>query len=218
MIKLQKYTPDVYYNESRDFQFIGRLYDIVLNYVKTNVDLLYNIPLSDDMDDQFVGLLGLTLGFKPKHKYTSKHLKAICSVLAQIMKYKGTVKAVTLACNAIFHSEGVIEDGECIIDGTTLNIYYPAEFSDNNLLTDLLDYILPAGMSAKIIKVVSYNEISTTAIGTGSTVIRYNKSVDNTQNELPKTIPSTSNIADHHGALGNMLVTKKITIKGNEGE
>ncbi len=215
MIKLQNYTPDVYYNESRDFQFIGRLYDIVLNYVKTNVDLLYNLPLSDDMDDQFVGLLGLTLGFKPKHKYTSKHLKAICSVLAQIMRYKGTVKAVTLACNAIFNSEGIVEDGECIIEGTTLNIYFPAKFSDNNLLTDLLDYILPAGMSVNIIKVASYNEISSTSVGITSDILKYESIVKASDNKVPQTISNTSDIKNDFGALGNMLVYKP---KDNNGE
>ena len=215
MIKLQNYTPDVYYSESRDFQFIGRLYDIVLNYVKTNVDLLYNLPLSEDIDDQFIGLLGLTLGFKPKHKYTSKHLKAICSVLAQIMRYKGTVKAVTLACNAIFNAEGIVEDGECIIEGTTLNIYFPAKFSDNNLLTDLLDYILPAGMSVNIIKVASYNEISSTSVGITSDILKYESIVEASDNKVPQTISSTSDIKNDFGALGNMLVYKP---KDNNGE
>ena len=54
MIKLQDYTPEVYYRESRDFQFIGRLYDLVLNYVKTNADLIYSLPLSDNSDNQFI--------------------------------------------------------------------------------------------------------------------------------------------------------------------
>ena len=41
MIKLQELTPSVSYEQSRDFQFIWRLYAIVLNYVKTNADNLY---------------------------------------------------------------------------------------------------------------------------------------------------------------------------------
>ena len=68
MIKLQDYTPEVYYRESRDFQFIGRLYDLVLNYVKTNADLIYSLPLSDNSDNQFIDLMAMTLGFHAKHK------------------------------------------------------------------------------------------------------------------------------------------------------
>ena len=41
MIRLQDMTPSVYYDQSRDFQFIGRLFDVVLNSVKTNADMVY---------------------------------------------------------------------------------------------------------------------------------------------------------------------------------
>jgi hypothetical protein len=54
MIKLQNYTPEIYYKESRDFQFIGRLFDLVLNAVKTDADLLYHIPLSTDSDEKLL--------------------------------------------------------------------------------------------------------------------------------------------------------------------
>ena len=73
MIKLQDYTPDIYYSESRDFQFIGRLFDLVLNYVKTNVDIgaylswydqinrLGDITLTDPAFG-FIMLIGKKLG------------------------------------------------------------------------------------------------------------------------------------------------------------
>ena len=47
MIKLQDYTPEVYYKQSRDFQFLGRLYDVILNAVKTNSDMIYAVPSAD---------------------------------------------------------------------------------------------------------------------------------------------------------------------------
>ena len=72
MIKLQNLTPVVYYDQSRDFQFIGRLYDLVLNYIKTNAANLYNLPSGKNMDEQLLNLLALTLGFKPKKNYNSK--------------------------------------------------------------------------------------------------------------------------------------------------
>ena len=70
MIRLQDLTPDVYYRKSRDFQFIGRLYDVVLNSVKTNADLINILPVSSLQQDQkLTELLLLTLGFQSKHKY-----------------------------------------------------------------------------------------------------------------------------------------------------
>lgn len=177
MIKLQDYTPEVYYRESRDFQFIGRLYDLVLNYVKTNADLIYSLPLSDNSDNQFIDLMAMTLGFHAKHKYTSQQLKAICFVLSEIIRNKGTIKALTIACDAIFHAEGIqgqfkyeLPDKD---NNTNIIIYLPQELSDTTLLNDLFEYILPAGMSCQIIKTYSEKALPTTEVGVESTFSQY---------------------------------------------
>jgi len=181
MIKLQEYTPEVYYKQSRDFQYIGRLYDLMLNYVKTNSDLLYNLPLSQNSDDQFMDLMALTLGFKIKHRYTAKHLRAICAAFAEILKNKGNIKSLIIACNAIFNAEGIDEEVTYEItnsEGITysnpdykfknntehLILYVPQQLKDTTLLTDLLTYLLPAGMSCTIIKVIQKNVDSMTKI------------------------------------------------------
>ena len=175
MIKLQDYTPEVYYRESRDFQFIGRLYDLVLNYVKTNADLIYSLPLSDNSDNQFIDLMAMTLGFHAKHKYTSQQLKAICFVLSEIIRNKGTIKALTIACDAIFHAEGIQGqfDYELTNNNTNIVIYLPQELSDTTLLNDLFEYILPAGMSCQIIKTYSEKALPTTEVGVESTFSQY---------------------------------------------
>ena len=175
MIKLQDYTPEVYYRESRDFQFIGRLYDLVLNYVKTNADLIYSLPLSDNSDNQFIDLMAMTLGFHAKHKYTSQQLKAICFVLSEIIRNKGTIKALTIACDAIFHAEGIQGqfDYELTNNNTNIVIYLPQELSDTTLLNDLFEYILPAGRSCQIIKTYSEKALPTTEVGVESTFYQY---------------------------------------------
>ena len=177
MIKLQDYTPEVYYRESRDFQFIGRLYDLVLNYVKTNADLIYSLPLSDNSDNQFIDLMAMTLGFHAKHKYTSQQLKAICFVLSEIVRNKGTIKALTIACDAIFHAEGIQGQFEYELpdkdNNTNIIIYLPQELSDTTLLNDLFEYILPAGMSCQIIKTYSEKALPTTEVGVESTFSQY---------------------------------------------
>ena len=175
MIKLQDYTPEVYYRESRDFQFIGRLYDLVLNYVKTNADLIYSLPLSDNSDNQFIDLMAMTLGFHAKHKYTSQQLKAICFVLSEIIRNKGTIKALTIACDAIFHAEGIQGqfDYGLTNNNTNIIIYLPQELSDTTLLNDLFEYILPAGMSCQIIKTYSEKALPTTEVGVESTFYQY---------------------------------------------
>ena len=150
MIKLQNYTPEVYYNHSRDFQFIGRLYDIVLNSVKTNADLLYNLRNNVNFNSKLVDLLTLTLGFKSKHQYNTKQLVALCSIFPTILKNKGNIKAVQLAGQALLNAEGVTDPFNCKMINNTLYLFVPKKLSDLNLLYDLLDYILPAGITCEI--------------------------------------------------------------------
>lgn len=153
MIKVQDLTPSIYYKQSRDFQFIGRLYDLVLNYSKTNAANLYNLPIGKNMDEQLLNLLALTLGFKPTKKYNSKQLLAICSVLPTILKSKGSIQALILATNALLAAEGVEQPLDyTLLPNQGITLYVAQELDDLNLFTDLLDYLLPAGFSCNIVK------------------------------------------------------------------
>lgn len=109
-IRLQDMTPRPYYRQSRDFQFIGRLFDVVLNSVKTNADSLYDLPLSADSDAKLIDLMAMTLGFKIRHNYPAKQLKAVCSVLPTIMRQKGSKRAIETAIKAILGAEGLKKD------------------------------------------------------------------------------------------------------------
>ena len=165
MIKLQDLTPEVYYKQSRDFQFIGRLYDIVLNYVKTNATNLYNLPVGKNMNEQLLNLLALTLGFKTTKNYNSKQLLAICSALPTILKHKGSINALVLAANALLAAEGVKQPLDyTIVPDQGITVYIAQEIEDLTLLTDLLDYLLPAGLSCELVK-------ETQAIGKVNTII-----------------------------------------------
>ncbi len=175
MIKLQDLTPAVYYDQSRDFQFLGRLYDLVLNYVKTNAANLYNLPVGKNMDEQLLNLLALTLGFKPTKNYNSKQLRAICSVLPTILKHKGSIQALVLATNALLAAEGVRQPLDYTLhpkQGITL--YVAQELDDLSLFTDLLDYLLPAGLSCNVVKESqSVHDVKTTLGVTDSIKIYY---------------------------------------------
>ena len=200
MIKLQNYTPEIYYKESRDFQFIGRLYDLVLNSIKTEVDLLYYLPLSVNSDDKLLELLSMTFGFKSKHQYSAKQLKAICSVFSEIIKNKGSIKALKIACEALFNamdiSQGLDYDFTPGKDKTELNLYISEEFDDINILYDLLDYILPAGVSCKIIKELHLNTSSLTNLGT-TDLVSYGRVNTNNYAILPQLSTSqNTNLAD----------------------
>lgn len=154
MIKLQNMTPAPYYEQSRDFQFIGRLYDVVLNSVKTNLDQIYNLPLNRNTDKQLMDLLAMTLGFRPKHNYNSEQLYSVCSALNEILRNKGSKTAIDLAVKAIVNADGIYQEYTCDTDinNNVLYVYIPQTVKDISLFKDLLDYILPAGMKCEIIR------------------------------------------------------------------
>ena len=162
MIKLQELTPSVYYEQSRDFQFIGRLYDIVLNYIKTNADNLYTLPIGKNMDEKLLNLLAFTLGFQSKHHYNSKQLLAICSVLPLILKNKGSLNAILIAANSILYAEGINQALDYEFKNNNLVLYLSQDLSDLTLLKDIMIYILPAGIGCDMIKEIqSVNKIET---------------------------------------------------------
>ena len=186
MIKIQDSVPGIYYNSSRDFQYIGHLFDLVLNAVKTDADLLFNLPLSVNSDDQLLDLMIYTFGLRlDKARYNSKQLRAICSVAPQMLRAKGSSKAVRLLCTALMHADG-LEDYFTITvnpDRPELTITLSSLASCKEIILELLPYILPAGMVFNIIststadfkaqtKVVLQDEVIINSVTPGTTLVK----------------------------------------------
>lgn len=151
MIKFSNQVPSVYPNASRDFQYLCWLIDIVLNSVKHNVDDIYDLP-NNEADIKLTELLAMTIGFKIKRNYDQKQLSALIAVLPRIIKYKGTKKAIDMAGNALIAASGAIGSFSCKIENCELEVTFPVGLIDISLFTDLLNYILPAGMTYHIIR------------------------------------------------------------------
>ena len=159
MIKFADQVPSVYPSASRDFQFICWLMDIVLNSVKHNVDDLYALPNST-ADPKLTELLATTLGFKIKRNYDQTQLRALVVALPRILKYKGTKTAVDMAGEALLAASGAIGSFSSTVENGELCVTLPKTLVDLALLTDLLPYILPAGMTCRMKRT---GEIDTTS-------------------------------------------------------
>lgn len=194
MIKLKNLTPEVYYNKSRDFQFIGRIFDTVINYIKTNIDTIYNLPLSDNMDRRYLDLLALTLGLKLNHNYNLEQLYAICTVFEEALKNKGNLTSITLVVEALLRLQNAESSliPEYDSENHILNLYLPLVLQDNQLLNDLLDYILPAGIRCNIF---TYIEVS----GEASNKFKEEDKISSSS----KTSKSTSYVPKYENIMGN---------------
>lgn len=206
MIRLQDMTPDVYYNQSRDFQFIGRLFDIVLNAVKTNADLINECPLSDNLDNRLMDLVALTLGFKSKHNYNIKQLAALCTTFMKILKNKGSIKSIELAITTLFQAENVNQKFyyELNEDNTIISLFIPGSLGDINLFKDLLNYILPAGMSTRLIRTYLIEKEQTMEFATSDSVkytVQGNKTTLFRQDYNTRPYPDESGQTTEHGKI-----------------
>lgn len=151
MINLYNQVPSVYTSASRDFQYLSWLFNIVLNSVKHNVDDLYDLP-NVSSDPKLTELLALTLGFKVKRNYDETQLRALVAILPAVLKYKGTKKAVEMAARALVKATGSLGEASVDVNGTSVEVTLPKDLIDVTLFLDLLDYILPAGMSCRVIR------------------------------------------------------------------
>lgn len=165
MISIKNQIPSIYYDASRDFQILGHLYEVVLNYVKTNADMLYLLPNGIEEDTRATELLATTLGFKLRRNYDKAQLAALVSIFPQLLKIKGTKRAVDLAGNALVKASGVPGVFSSEIENHIMTIKIPIELSDITLFIDLLPYIMPFGLRVSIIRNTVIKHELTTSIG-----------------------------------------------------
>ena len=225
LIKFQDLTPEVYYKRSRDFQYIGRLFDLVLNNAKMNTDIISSLPLNPDMDPRLLDLLALTLGFKSKHEYNTKQLAALCSIFPFVLRNKGSKLAIETACNALLNAEGITKEASIEVSNQMVSIFLPSELSDLNLLKDLLNYILPAGMSCSLVQEATLvPPSSTTLVNYQDYVVNYtntskeskdlwdevtSKSIILKQTGTNATSAKEQRVKDHTGVFVNTSIVRQ---------
>lgn len=190
MLRTQNLTPDVYYRQSRDFQFIGRLFDVVLNSCRTESNILYSLPFSENSPDELLQLAAYTFGLKLKTtSYTSAQLRAVLQVFSLAIRNKGSIYAIDLLCRSLLRAENIDDDFMILTkdDNTELILSLPPKFSAVALLMEVLNYVLPAGVSYYITKTVVSAYTPDTELGVNTDSVRfnhYNTSSSNTSSIL----------------------------------
>ena len=211
MIKFSNQVPSVYTNTSRDFQYLCWLFDIVLNSVKHNVDNIYNLP-NNKAEPKLTELLALTLGFKIKRNYDQNQLSALVAALPRILKYKGTKTAVDMAGNALIAASGASGyfksetcDDTDELDKGELRVTFPVGLIDISLFTDLLEYILPAGMTCKIVRKNEMLQTTTTELKyEDSSIANWIHDLDWQPEDQPNsTLPGLANMFDVYSRDAN---------------
>ena len=198
-MKVQNMVPEVYYKESRDFSYICRLLEVIINHLKTNADLVGSNLNTIDSDD-LLNSLAYTLGFKPKHKYINKDLINVCSNFTNILRNKGTLNAIEECIKIMLNSQYIIGDYVILEDSKNcfIEIGLPSSTKDIVLLEDLFDYILPAGWIYSIVGIASKRELQDIYYYSEGNLINFSSKYGNiAQVSRPKTVDDLiENITD----------------------
>ena len=155
MFRVQNNVPDVYVNESRDFQILCRLIDCCYGAVKYSIDSIINIFDTINCSDRLLELLATRVGFFPKIQLDSNVLRYIIASFPYIINNKGTEAGVRAAIYAIMKAEnlpGALETVrvEFINKDGNNQIYTVRIFTQNKIynkaaLREVMKYVLPFG-------------------------------------------------------------------------
>lgn len=156
LLKTKNLTPAVYSKESRDFQLIGNVYDTAFALSRAGIDAMPNAALNTHTDKRFATLLCRTLGFFPRRDYSADVLLAVAGIFKDLMKNKGTIKALeklVLTLDKIHGSssiKGIVQEK---VDGNTvISLYVSNTIEYIDIIEELLHYIVPTGILVNIYK------------------------------------------------------------------
>lgn len=147
MFRLQENVPEIYVNQSRDFQLFCRIYDVINNTLRYNAKSVNNLLNPIKVADNMLQLLATRVGFFPKSEYNTETLREVISAFPYMVKYKGSKQGIEMAINVILKAENNFANSFVDIDNTQaqINIYTEKRIKNENLLRDVLSYILPIG-------------------------------------------------------------------------
>lgn len=173
MFRLQDNLPEVYINESRDFQILARISDMLFSSIKYDVDTMVNILDATLVKDKLLDLLCTRVGFFPAIEIDAQVLKYIIASFPYIIKHKGTAAGIKAAVNAVLKAENTqavqtdAVGGVEALDNTlveiiskkpknetrneyTVYIYTTQTIYNKDALAEIFKYVLPAGFTYKL--------------------------------------------------------------------
>ena len=151
MFRVENNVPDIYVNESRDFQLIARLYDLAIQSSRFSIDSL--VYASDTMkcNEQLLPLLATKLGIFDNLKLTDLQYRQILSAFPYIIRYKGSPTAIQLVLRLfgrMYNTKLELETTDNIVDSEsgTITLLLNDALPNMRLLYTLLDYVRPTGI------------------------------------------------------------------------
>ena len=206
--RLQNNVPDVYVNQSRDFQLLLRLYDSIFSGVKFDIDSMQGIINTSKSRNSILPLLSTKVGFFTNLEINDDKLRIILGGFPLIVRKKGSLlaikqtlnlylKAEHIKCNIIvsYNSETTTIDGTTILDHT-LSIGSDKTLKNPQILQEIFKYILPIGFRLRFYSFRSFSLETTQLEASDDVIILYKVSANPLSQLRRSDIEYTENITD----------------------
>lgn len=158
LIRTQERVPEVYVNDSRDFQVLCRAYDVLYNMVKFDIDSMTKALTASDIRSNVLPLLQTKVGFFTNKVVDDESLRGILGAFPIILKNKGSLLGIKQAVNVwlkIAHLETSVDVsiftktggyiGQVEIHPYTVAVGIRSRTKDLTILKEILKYVIPTG-------------------------------------------------------------------------
>lgn len=201
IFRLQNNVPNIYVEESRDFQTLCNVFDIMNSGIKYDIDSMPNILDTNLCRDSMIPLLQSKLGFFTKRTLTTKEIRHVLCAFKRLVKDKGSrigIKEAIEIYLKLLNTNGgyriTITNNETLertLSGTantvynkTSNVYLieidlQSQIQNTDVLKEMLNYVLPAGYKLTFGFYTSQNFNSDVVLDTDSINIVFISTEDN---------------------------------------
>lgn len=149
MIYNRDNVPAAYSDKSRDYQVLLRLFDLVTNFIKLDIETFSYLISPELCPNHMLPLLASYLEYDYDYNETYESNRTVMRYFPKLLRHKGNEigmkSAILLSCD--ISSEKMPNLNEIIADydyaNATIYIYYPSYL---NKVRDLIEVVRPAGM------------------------------------------------------------------------
>lgn len=147
MFRIQDNVPEVYVEESRDFQLFARIYDFAFQSCKLRADSLQYSNDPKYCDESLLELLQTKVGLFDKLNVNTNDLRKILAALPSIIPYKGSLKGIQSIVNLYLRLCSVKSSSVIYTNPSSyiIELNTDAPLKNLDLLYKLMYLIVPSG-------------------------------------------------------------------------
>lgn len=156
VFRLQHNVPEVYVNESRDFQLLCRAYDCINDAVKFDIDTIADVTDTNICNSRLLPLLQTKLGFFSDEQLDNDALRYVLKAFPFMIRNKGSKKGIEQAIYTFLKIHSIDTDvlvsitNADDIDPYSIKIGINSSFKDTTILQEMLKYIIPTGYVVEV--------------------------------------------------------------------